>query len=104
MNVFMILSQKFADKKWSLDGDDYSGLEWLDDSPKPSEKQLEDLWPDVEYEVACDEVKQARRAAYVSQSDPLFFGYQRGENTEQDWLDAVEAVKDALPYPEKPKE
>jgi hypothetical protein len=45
-------------------------------------------------------VQEARRQAYVRDADPLFFGYQRGENTEQEWLDAVQAVKDAHPYPE----
>lgn len=44
-------------------------------------------------------VQEARRQAYILESDPLFFGYQRGDNTEQDWLDAVQAVKDANPYP-----
>jgi hypothetical protein len=30
-------------------------------------------------------------------------GWQRGDNTEQEWLDAVQAVKDAYPYPEVTK-
>ena len=47
-----------------------------------------------------EQVEEARRVAYQTDSDPLFFGWQRGENTEQDWLDAVQAVKDAHPYPE----
>lgn len=45
-------------------------------------------------------VQQARQAAYQATADPLFFGYQRGDNTEQEWLDAVQAVKDQHPYPE----
>jgi hypothetical protein len=45
-------------------------------------------------------VEDQRRAAYQTESDPLFFGWQRGDNTEQEWLDAVEAVKQAHPYPE----
>jgi hypothetical protein len=48
-------------------------------------------------------VKDSRRAAYQTESDPLFFGWQRGDNTEQEWLDAVQAVKDAYPYPEVTK-
>jgi hypothetical protein len=48
-------------------------------------------------------VEDARRAAYQTESDPLFFGWQRGDNTEQEWLDAVEAVKQAHPYPEVTK-
>lgn len=45
--------------------------------------------------------EQARRLAYSQTADPLFFGWQRGENTEQEWLDAVQAVKDSYPYPVK---
>lgn len=45
------------------------------------------------------EIEQQRLYAYQTQADPLFFGFQRGDNTEQAWLDAVQAVKDANPYP-----
>ena len=47
-------------------------------------------------------VEETRRQAYVREADPLFFGFQRGDNTEQEWLDAVQAVKDANPYPVAP--
>jgi hypothetical protein len=33
--------------------------------------------------------------------DPLFFKWQRRTGTEQEWLDAVQAVKDANPYPQE---
>lgn len=52
------------------------------------------------YDRELAQVQEARRQAYIRDADPLFFGYQRGENTEQEWLDAVQAVKDAHPYPE----
>lgn len=39
----------------------------------------------------------AREIAYRCLSDPIFFKWQRGEATEQDWLDAVQAVKDQYP-------
>jgi hypothetical protein len=102
MDIAIILTIKFPGTVWSLNGDEYSGLEWLDNSPKPSKKQLEALWPEVQHEVAVSQLAQARRAAYVATCDPLFFGWQRGENTEQDWLDAVQTVKDEHPYPEAP--
>jgi len=38
----------------------------------------------------------------TSLSLTLCSDYQRGEVTEQDWLDAVQAVKDAHPYPVDP--
>jgi hypothetical protein len=52
------------------------------------------------YDRELAQVQENRRQAYIRDADPLFFGYQRGENTEQEWLDAVQAVKDAHPYPE----
>lgn len=41
-----------------------------------------------------------RLANYRVSSDPIFFEWQRGDATEQDWLTAVQAVKDKFPYPE----
>ena len=56
----------------------------------------------VEYEVAHAAVQAKRQAAYQSGSDPIFFSFQRGEALEQDWLDEVEAIKTAYPYPVDP--
>lgn len=100
MNISQILKTKYFGAEWALRGHDYSGLEWLDDSPKPTEAELEALWPEVQAELARAKVERARQAEYTKTTDPLFFQYQRGEVTEQEWLDAVQAVKDAHPYPE----
>jgi hypothetical protein len=51
-----------------------------------------------------EQVEQARQVAYRETSDPIFFEYQRGDKTEAEWLAAVQAVKDAHPYPEAPSE
>lgn len=100
MNIPLILSTKYVGAEWTLNGDDYSGLTWLSDTAKPSEKELEALWPEVQYEVAYAQVEQARAQAYRETSDPIFFQYQRGDATEAEWLAAVEAVKAAHPYPQ----
>jgi hypothetical protein len=100
MDIANILTLKFRECLWVLNGEEYSGLEWLDNLPKPTKKELEALWPEVQYNLVCSRVESERKAAYILECDPLFFGYQRGENTEQEWLDAVQAVKDAHPYPE----
>lgn len=43
---------------------------------------------------------EAQRAeAYRTESDPLFFKWQRGEATEQEWKDAVAAIKARYPDP-----
>ena len=95
-----ILGHLHPGAQWKLSGDDYEGLEWLDDSPKPTKKALEAAWPEVQHTRAMKAVENARASAYRETADPLFFQYQRGEATEAEWLAAVEAVKDAHPYPE----
>ena len=99
MDISYILSQNYGDNIWVLNGEKYSGLEWLDDSPKPTEAELLSQWPDVEFQREYDAVTVARQSAYQQTADPIFMQYQRGEATEKEWLDAVEAVKDANPYP-----
>ena len=100
MDIALILSDKYPDTQWTLNGDDYDGLTWLDDSPKPTKKALEAAWPEVQHTRAMQAVEQARALAYRETADPLFFQYQRGEVTKAEWLAAVEAVKTAHPYPE----
>ena len=100
MDITLILSRRYVGAHWALNGHDYAGLNWLDESPKPTEAELEALWPTVQHEVAHEQVEQARQVAYQQTADPLFFEYQRGDATEQEWLAAVQAVKVAHPHPE----
>ena len=74
-------------------------MTWLDDSPKPSQKELDAQWAEVQAELVRKQVEDQRKLAYQQETDPLFFQYQRGDVTEQEWLDAVQAVKDRYPYP-----
>jgi hypothetical protein len=99
MHIVTILNRKFEGSVWTLDGDDYSGLTWLSDSAKPTEAELQALWPTVETEIAFEAVEQERLSAYRETADPIFFQYQRGDATEAEWLAAVDAVKTAHPYP-----
>ena len=99
MDIAQILTKRYPDAEWTLNGDNYSGLTWLSDTTKPTLAELQAEWAQVEYEVAYEAVQKQRQAAYQAGSDPIFFDYQRGEATEQDWLDEVEAIKTAYPYP-----
>jgi hypothetical protein len=56
-----VLSEFYKDSEWSLDGEDYAGLTWLSDTPKPSKKTLDDLWSQVEAKKEAD--KQAKADA-----------------------------------------
>ena len=46
-----ILTRKY-NAQWVLDGEDYSGLTWLSEITKPTKKELDDLWPVVQTEIA----------------------------------------------------
>jgi len=47
-----------------------------------------------------DEIKEKRRKAYQRYSDPLYFKWKRGDGTEQEYLNRIEAIKAQLPYPQ----
>jgi hypothetical protein len=96
-------------------GDGKPGDEWLSANPDAVEvtgldpmpgigtgwSYSDGVWVEPEPEpLTVERVERNRQSAYQTTADPLFFGWQRGENTEQAWLDAVQAVKDAHPYPE----
>jgi hypothetical protein len=47
MDIATILSTKYSDSEWILNGDSYEGLTWIGETPKPTEEELEDLWEEV---------------------------------------------------------
>lgn len=64
MDIPKILTRRYPGSEWTLDGDNYTGLTWLSDTPKPTKKALEALWDEVQTEIA-DEA-QARVDAKAS--------------------------------------
>jgi hypothetical protein len=101
-NYAAVLTANYPSAQWSLNANDYDSLDWQGPGDKPSQAELDAAWPRVQYDCQYCEVEDARRAAYETDSDPLFFEWQRGDGTEQAWLDAVAAVKAANPYPPAP--
>jgi hypothetical protein len=51
MDIPSILIAKYAGSEWNLNGDSYEGLTWLSETPKPSEEELANLWPEVKAEL-----------------------------------------------------
>ena len=45
----LILTKKYPNTQWSLNGDSYEGLEWLDPSPKPTKEELDSQWEEVQF-------------------------------------------------------
>jgi uncharacterized lipoprotein len=64
MDILQILETNYAGKVWTLVGDSYEGLEWLDESAKPTKAKLESEWSAVQVKIAADE--QARIDAKAS--------------------------------------
>jgi hypothetical protein len=97
-----ILNANYAGTQWSLEGETYAGLNWLDSSPKPTQAELDAQWPTVQYNKQYAQVEQNRRIAYETQSDGIYFAWQRGDATEAEWRAAVAKVKAENPYPPTP--
>ena len=99
-----VLETIYGGAQWSLDGNEYSGLDWFDDSPKPTQAELEAAWPQVEHDLEVARIKAEREARYRTETDPMFFRYQRNEDgvTLADWQAAVQQIRDDLPYPQAP--
>ena len=102
MDIPAVLMSIRPDTKWTLNGDDYAGLTWLDDSPKPTKKTLDDAWPQVQYEREYAQVEQARRARYQAETDGMYMAAVRDDLPLDDWKAAVAAIKADLPYPQAP--
>jgi len=89
--------------EWSLNGDDYAGLTWLDDSPKPTKKTLDDAWPQVQYDNEHARIEAERRARYQAETDGLYFEAMRGDGNLDAWNAATAQIRADLPYPEAPE-
>ena len=72
MDIAIILTLKYAGSEWTLNGALYEGLTWLSDTPKPTEKQLADLWPSVQAELqAISQAKIDSRTSAISKLQAL---------------------------------
>ena len=98
-NYALVLTANYAGEQWSINGNDYDTLNWISETPKPTQAELDAQWPAVDYQNQYNTVETNRRTQYEAQSDGLFFEWQRGTNTQAAWEAAVQAVKDANPYP-----
>jgi len=97
-----VLTSRYAGDQWSLDGNDYATLNWFSSTTKPTQTELDAQWPAVNYNNQVAQVESTRRTQYEAQSDGIYFEWQRGTNTQAAWEAAVQAVKDANPYPPTP--
>ena len=64
-----VLLHQFPDAEWVLKDNDYDRLEWLSNTPKPTQQELDDAWPAVQ-QAQADAVA-AKEAARQSAIDKL---------------------------------
>ena len=77
----------------------YESYVWAGPGNQPSKAECDAILVELETEEMLNQVKRQRQAAYQAEADPLYFGWQRGENTEQAWLDKVAEIRARYPYP-----
>jgi hypothetical protein len=97
LNYAQILSVNYPTTQWSIDGNSYDGLIWYSDTPKPTQEELDALWPATQTTVANQQADTNRHNDYVAEADPLFFKAQRGEGTMADWEAKVAEIKARYP-------
>jgi hypothetical protein len=85
------------DAQWVLNGDNYSGLEWLDQSQtKPSETEVNAEIVRLQAEYKAKEYQRQRAVAYPSIQDQLDTLYHGGYEA---WKATITAVKEEFPKP-----
>ena len=97
-----VLSANYVGKEWTLNNNDYTTLVWLSAGTPPTQAELDAQWAQVAYSQQVALFEATRRTQYEAQSEGIFFEWQRGTNTKEAWEAAVQAVKDANPYPPEP--
>lgn len=62
----------------------WSGNEWVPIDPPP---------------LSLEKIDALRKLAYEKEADPLFFKWQRGEATQQEWIDKIAEIRIRYPDP-----
>ena len=72
MDIAIILTKRYEGSEWTLDGNNYSGLTWLSDTTKPTEKALQKVWASVQAEIAAEaQGKLDAKASAISKLEAL---------------------------------
>jgi hypothetical protein len=61
------------------------------------------IWDKPESQIfneALTEARRCRAEAYTAEADPLFFKYQAGESTREEWEQCRQNIRKRYPYPE----
>jgi len=79
----LILTTNYAGSSWTLNGDSYDGLTWLDSSPKPTQEELDSQWEAIQANIKANEYKAKRAAEYPPITDYID-GVVKGDQAQID--------------------
>ena len=106
MNLSAILNHKYPDLEgWQVVNRGKGDVieVWPKGTPKPTEKQLADWWPEVQEIRERERIAAEREQRYKQETDALLYDalakLDAPELTE--WKQAREAIKTELAYPEE---
>jgi hypothetical protein len=86
--------------RFTMEDNDYATIVWQPDHQgvQPTQAEAEAELTRLTAEEPNRQARSNRQRAFEVEADPLFFKVQRGEATQQEWLDAVQAIRDRYPY------
>ena len=93
------LQSKWFGTQWTMNGEDYSNLKWLDSNkiPKPTKSEIDVEVTRLQAEYDAKKYQRDRQPEYPSIPDQLDKIYHSGIN---EWKKDIKAVKDKYPKPE----
>jgi hypothetical protein len=78
-----ILVENYKGKAWSFSGNSYDGLVWLDDSPKPTQSELDALLGSTQSAINARAYIEKRKEEYPPATDYLD-GVVKGDQAQID--------------------
>jgi len=98
INIAKVLTFKLPGAQWSLHGNEYDGLIWLDENiAKPTLEEIQNYAVEYEQHLERIKYKELRAAEYPSIVDQFDILYHQGYDG---WKTVIQAVKDKYPKPE----
>lgn len=84
-----------------IENNDYSTVQWMPDHEgvKPTAEEVQAELTRLQAEAPLKEVEKNRQLAYEKESDPLFFKWQAGEATQEEWIAKRNEIRAKYPKP-----
>lgn len=94
-DLIKALVSLYPNAKWSLNGEEYSKLQWLSSEiPKPTEQELFEECDRLQAEYEAKQYQRDRAAEYPSYADQFDTIFHEGLDV---WKAQIQAIKDKYP-------